>query len=460
MDNIQVKKSLSFLLIFIFLIAISSCSTLKPYSVPVVVPVEKLYRDVASSDTSNIAVIPWRSIYTDPKLIALIEEALEGNTDLQAASARIKIAEASLRQSRAAFFPTLTLSANAILENTDPKKGYQLTGSSSWEADIWGKLGNIKRANQDLFMKSEAYKRAVQTELIADLAMSYYTLLGFDAQLQVTEQTVAYRKSEVETIAVMKDNDMVTGADLVQSQANLYSAQIYVPDIKRNIYETENTISLLLGRTPGPIERGSLSEQTITVDLKTGIPAQLLANRPDVQAAEFQLRYGHEMTRAAQKAFYPSLTLSAASGGLQSVEVSKLFDAGSVFWSLVGGLTQPVLNHGLNRQRLNTAMAGEEEDLAMYKQVLLRSGSEVANAVYTYRSVTEKIELRDKQLGYLRKSVDYTTELLKYTSSTTYTNVLIAEMNLLSAELGSINDKQQQLQSVVTLYRSLGGGWK
>jgi outer membrane protein, multidrug efflux system len=460
MDNIPVKKSLSVLLIFICLFAISSCGTLKPYSIPVVVPVDKLYRDATTSDTANIAIMPWRSIYTDPKLIALIEEALEGNTDLQAASSRIKIAEASLRQSRAAFFPTLNLSASAILENIDPEKGYQLNGSASWEADIWGKLGNIKRANQDLFMKSEAYRRVVQTELIADLATSYYTLLAFDAQLSVTEQTVEYRKSEVETIAVMKDNDMLTGADLVQSEANLYSARISVPDIKRNIYETENTISLLLGRTPGPIDRGNLSEQTITIDLNTGIPAQLLANRPDVQAAEFQLRYGHEMTRAAQKAFYPSLTLSAANGGLQSVEVSKLFDAGSVFWNLAGGLIQPVFNHGLNRQRLNTVIAEQEENLAMYKQVLLRSGSEVANAVFTYKNVTEKIGLRDKELGYLRKSVDYTTELLKYTSSTTYTNVLIAEMNLLSAELGSINDKLQQLQSVVILYRSLGGGWK
>jgi len=215
-------------------------------------------------------------------------------------------------------------------------------GATSWEADIWGRLRSARRVSLSLFLESEAYKRAVQTRLIANVAASYYTLLAFDAKLQVTEKTIEYRNSDVETMKLMKDNDLVTGADLVQSQANLFSAKVTIPELKQSIYETENALSVLLGRNPGPIVRSTLSEQEISSNLKTGIPAQLLANRPDVQEAEYQFRYGFEMTNVARKYFYPSLTLTAT-GGLTSTDVSKMFNASSVFWNIVGGLTQPYL---------------------------------------------------------------------------------------------------------------------
>jgi outer membrane protein TolC len=216
---------------------------------------------------------------------------------------------------------------------------------------------------------------------------------------------------------------------------------------------------VLLGRNPGPIERNSLNEQAIANELKTGVPAQLLANRPDVQEAEYQFRYGFEMTNVARKYFYPSLTLSATTG-ITSTDLSQLFNAPSVFWSVVGGLTQPIFNHGQNKQRLRVAKDNQAEYLQIYKQTLLSAGQEVVNAMYGYQTATEKISLRASQIEYLEKSVDYTMELLKYTSSTNYTDVLTSEVNLLSAQLNSINDKLQQLQSVVSLYQSLGGGWK
>jgi outer membrane protein TolC len=257
----------------------------------------------------------------------------------------------------------------------------------------------------------------------------------------------------------MKDNDLVTGADLVQSQANLYSAKVTIPELKLSIYDTENALSVLLGRNPGPIERSTLDEQKIADNLKTGIPAQLLANRPDVQEAEYHFRYGFEMTNVARKYFYPSLTLSAT-GGITATDLSKMFSASSIFWNIVGGLTQPIFNQGQNRQRLKIAQANQEEYLITFKQTLLNAGQEVVNAMHGYQSATEKITLRASQIDYLEKSVDYTMELLKYTSSTNYTDVLTSEVNLLSAQLNGINDKLQQLQAVVSLYQSLGGGWK
>jgi NodT family efflux transporter outer membrane factor (OMF) lipoprotein len=441
---------------------LGSCKVMQPYRQPEITPEDALYRDMKTGDTSNIADIPWRSLFTDQHLILLIEEALGNNPDMQIAIARMRKAEATLAQSNAAFFPSLNLDANAIIQqygSSSKSEDYKISAGLSWEADIWGKLRNTKRAGLALFLKSEAYKRAVQTQLVADVAHTYYTLLALDAQLEVTEKAVESRIATVEAIRLMKESDMVTGADLVQSQANLYSAKILVPDIKQSIYEQENSMSLLLGRYPGPVARGTLVIQQFSIDIQTGVPAQLLANRPDVQEAEYQLRYGYEMTNAARKYFYPSLTVSA-SGGYSVTDMARMFEPASLFWNLIGGLTQPLFSRGINRQRLKSAEADQEEYLASYKQTLLRAGQEVANAMYEYKSASEKINLRTSQIEYLEKSVDFTMELLKFTSSTTYTDVLLAEMNLLSAQLSVINDKLQQLQSIVTLYRSLGGGWK
>ena len=459
-----IKQRITFIFLLGSFIFPGSCKILQPYKQPGVVSQEKLFRDLAANDSTNIANIPWRSLFTDKLLQNLIEEAINNNPDLQIAVARMKKADANLRQSKSAFFPTLNAFSNASYQKNDAIVSgvpavYQLYGVTSWEADIWGKLRNSKRAYLSLFLESEAYKRAVQTQLIANVAVSYYSLLALDAKLQVTEKTIEYRNSDVETIKLMKDNDLVTGADLVQSQANLYSAKVTIPEIKQNIFEAENALSVLLGRNPGPIFRGSLAEQEITASLKTGIPAQLLANRPDVQEAEYQFRYGFEMTNVARKYFYPSLTITAT-GGITSTDLSQMFNAPSAFWNIIGGLTQPVFNNGQNRQRLKVAQANQEEYLIAFKHTLLTAGEEVANALHGYQNASEKISLRASQIEYLQKSVDYTMELLKYTSSTNYTDVLTSEVNLLSAQLNSINDKLQQLQSIVSLYQSLGGGWK
>jgi efflux transporter, outer membrane factor (OMF) lipoprotein, NodT family len=459
-----IKSKISFICLSLLIFFLSSCKILQPYKQPDIVSEEKLFRELAVNDSTNIADIPWKSLFTDKLLQNLIEEAINNNPDLQIAITRMKKAEANLKQSKASLFPTLNAFADASFQSNNAiipgvPASYQLYGVTSWEADIWGRLRSAKRANLALFLESEAYKRAVQTQLIANVADSYYTLMAFDAKLRVTEKTIENRNSDVETMKIMKDNDLVTGADLVQSQANMYSAKVTIPEIKQSIYETENALSVLLGRNPGPITRGSLDEQEISPDLKTGIPAQLLANRPDVQEAEYQFRYGFEMTNVARKYFYPSLTISAT-GGITSTDLSKLFNASSVFWNLVGGLTQPILNQGQNKQRLRIAQANQQEYLIAFKQTVLTAGQEVANAMHGYQSASEKITLRASQIDYLEKSVNYTMELLKYTSSTNYTDVLTSEVNLLSAQLNSINDKLQQLQAVLSLYQSLGGGWK
>jgi len=453
---------LVFVMLFITLSA-GSCKITKLEKFPEIKADDSLYRDLDMSDSSGIALIPWRELFSDTCLQVIIEKAISNNPDMQVAIARVKKAEAAFRQSRAELYPSLSVGANATFQSESGGFGvpeiYQLFGSASWEADIWGKFRSAKRASLASLMASEAFKRAVTTDLIASVAINYYNLLALDAQLGITQRTLEKRISNSETMEALRDNDLITSADLVLSQANRYSTEIIIPDLKQRIYETENVLSLLMGQGPGQIIRTSLDQQNLSDDLRTGVPAQLLANRPDVLEAEYRLRYFYETARSARADFYPSLTISARSG-LTEASLNALFNQPIFFWTIFGGLVQPIFNYGLIRQRFLTATADFEESQATFRKILLNAGSEVVNAMHSYETATDKISIREKQIGYLEKAVDYTTELLKYTTTTSYIDVLTSEVTLLSAQLNGVNDKVEQLQSIVALYQSLGGGWR
>jgi outer membrane protein TolC len=256
----------------------------------------------------------------------------------------------------------------------------------------------------------------------------------------------------------LKEGAIVNGAAVVQSEANLYAAQVTIPDLKRSIREAENALSVLLGKGPAPVERSTLDSQRIYTNLQMGISAQLLQNRPDVEAAELAFRAAFENTNAAKTYFYPALTLTAA-GGLSTLELKNFFDQ-SIFYNLVGGLTQPIFNRGLNKARLQTAQAQQRQALYAFQQTLLVSGQEVSNALFAFQTAADKESTRAKQVLALEKAVDFTQELLRYSSATNYTDVLTSQQSLLSAQLNGVGDKLQKLQAVVNLYRSLGGGWK
>lgn len=443
---------------------LTSCRVTEAYKRPEAISDATLYRDHTATDSATIAAIPWQQLFTDPVLQQLINEGIQKNFDLEIAMARIRQAEATLRQSKAAFYPSLqgnaTATAQKLATSTQGASQYfQLYGNTSWEADIWGKLASTKRASLAAVLQSDAYKRAVQTQLVSDIATNYYGLMALDAQLQITLKTRDNRIKDVATMKLLKESNVVTGAAVVQSEANRYSAEVTLPDLRQDIRESENALSLLLGRSPGAIVRDSLNTQQLRTDLPIGIPAQLLANRPDVQEAEYQLRYYFEMTNTAKTYFYPSLTITAQ-GGLSDEKLSDFFNTSTLFGNIIGGLTQPIFNKGLNKQRLEIAKAQQQEYLATLKKTLLIAGNEVSNALYDYEAASEKITIRTQQLLFLQKSVDYTKALLKYTANTNYTDVLTSEQSLLAAQLSSISDRLQQLQAVVDLYRSLGGGWR
>lgn len=458
----MIHKRYIWLLALVTLVA--ACGITKPYRSPEV-DTKDLFRGTQGSDTNTIAARPWQTFFTDTLLQQLIARGIRENLDLRIAMQRIVAAQAALKQSKLAFFPDVNTNASVKQSRLAFPQGYGLINSAtqydvnvaaSWEADIWGKLRSGKRAAQAALLGTVAAQQAVQSSLVADIAASYYLLLALDQQLLVLQQTLAYRGEDVSSMKELKAAGVVNGAAVVQSEANQYAAAVAIPDVKRQIRETENALSILLALPPGPVARGSITTQQLPQELSTGVPAQLLQYRPDVKAAEYAFRNAFENTNVARTAFYPSLNITAA-GGFTSFDFSQWFTDAGLFGNVVGGLTQPIFNRGLNKARLTTAQARQQEALYNFSKIMLTAGKEVSDALYSLTSASEKKESREKQLASLEKAVDFTKELLRYSSSTNYTDVLTSEQNLLSAQIGSINDQLQQWQAVIALYRALGG---
>ena len=283
---------------------------------------------------------------------------------------------------------------------------YQLALEASWEVDIWGKLRSSKQAAYANLLATDAGKKTVQTRLISNIAATYYNLMALNARMEITRQTVKNNIDLVETMKVLKESGKVTGAAIVQSEAARYAAEVTLPDLEQQMNETNNTLCLLLGRTPIKLKHGSLSEQNFGDLLQIGVPAQLLDNRPDVMQAEYSVISAFEITNNARAYFYPSLTLSA-SAGFAAYDLDQLLDPTSFAATIVGGLASPLFNKRGNVTRLRVAKAQQEEALLSLRNALLNAGQEVNNALGNYRAAEQKSELRALQLEALEKSVEY-----------------------------------------------------
>lgn len=468
LEKLPVK--LTFLLILGF--TLSACLATKSYKKPDIKTGDLYPFEQVELDSATLADMPWKQFFDDPQLRNLIDEALQNNLDLQNAIQQIRIAEANFYQGKMSMLPTLSANGGASKtkqsDNSVSFTGaggtsipsyeqYSVSLSSSWELDVWGKLSSAKRASFAALLQTEATRRAIQTTLIANVANAYYRLLALDKQLEITRQTVENRRNDVETVQSLKEGAIVSGVSVQQSIASRYAAEVMIPELKQQITEQENALSILLGRSPGPIERTSLQRQNPIDSLATGVPAQLLRNRPDIIASEYAFRNAFELTNNARAYFYPSFTLTAE-GGFRSLDTQDLFQPGSVFYNLIGGLTQPILNRGQNRARLKQSKARQQQALNNLRSTILDAGREVSNALSQYQNAQQKLEFRKEQLTALQKAVDYSQELLQY-GEAIYTEVLTAQQNLLSAQLSNVSDKLDQLTAGVTLYRALGGGW-
>ncbi len=454
----------SFLALPVLMLA--SCDIVRPYRTPDIHP-QNLFRNTTVMDTNSIANLGYNEIYTDPILQKLIAEGIARNPDLQIAYTRVQQAQAYYIQSGAAFLPTLNANASVTRSKFSDAQSfgiresatqYQVGLSSSWEIDVWGKLRSNRRANLARFLQSEAAARAVQTSIVSSIATFYFTLLALDQQLLITQQTVINWDTTVQTMKALKEAARVTEAAVVQSEAQRYAAEVTLPDIKQQIRQTENALSIVLGNAPAAIDRGSLQQQQTLTVLQTGVPSQLLANRPDVQAAELNFRNAFELSNVARTYFYPSLAITG-SAALSSFDFSTLFNPTSIAASIGAGLTQPIFNQRANRTRLIVSQAQQQEALINFQNTLLIAGQEVSDALSLFQTSQEKVTIRTNQILALQRSVDYSLELLR-NGFANYTEVITARQSLLQAQLGQVNDRLQQLQATVNLYRSLGGGWK
>ena len=417
-------------LILVVALTLQSCFVAQDYVRPDLdAETQALYRtDNFPTDSISIADVSWKNLFTDQYLQQYIEEGLQNNMDVRIALQQILAAQAYAKQGKAGYLPSVSVGANATHQELSENSQfgalfsggidtYDITANLSWEADIWGKIRSNKRATQAAYLQSVAGHQAVKTQLISSIANTYYNLLALDAQLEVTKQTIITRESGVKTIKALKDAGQVTQVAVDQNIAQYNSAKALQVDIEVAIFKTENTLSILLGKTPQTFERSSLDIQNIDQDIVLGVPATLLSNRPDVMAAEYGLINSFELSNVAKSNLYPSLTLTA-SGGLESLDVDNLINANSIFANIIGGITQPIFNQRKLKTQREVAFAQQEQALLRFKQTLLVAGSEVSNALYTYKSETKKFEFRkDKLLVNIIKRTVHLNSRIRYIST-------------------------------------------
>ena len=443
---------------------LSSCGIYTTYERPSDINTDGLYgqdlnEEAVAVDTASIASLSWRELFTDSHLQMLIEHALQSNTDLLSAQQRIKEAEATLSSAKLAYLPSFMLTPQGGVSSFDKSKGswtYTGIASASWEIDIFGKLTNAKRRSKALYLQSLEYEQAVSTSLIANVANLYYTLLMLDEQYRISEETAVNWRESVRAMRAMMAAGMTNEASVSQSEANCRQVEASLLDLKQQIKEVENSLSILLGEVPGGIERGHLAGQDFPEDLTVGVPLQLLSRRPDVKSAELSLASAFYSTNAARSAFYPSITLSGTAGWTNSAG-NMIINPGKLLLSAVGALTQPLFNKGLNIAQLKIAKAQQEEAKLAFQQALLNAGSEVNNALTQVQTARGKTELRTGQIISLENALR-STQLLMQHGTSTYLEVLTAQQSLLSAQLTQVADRFDEIQGIINLYQALGGG--
>mgnify|MGYP001027880058 CR=1 FL=1 len=443
---------------------LSSCHIYKSYDRPEDITVAGLYRDTLAggdtlaADTANFGNLPWKEVFTDTRLQALIGQALANNANLRSAALNVKQAQAALMSARLAYAPTLALSPQGTVTSWDKGKAtqtYSLPVTASWQIDLFGQLLNPKRKAQVSLKQTQFYEQAVQTQVIANVANMYYTLLMLDRQLQISEATCDILKRNLETVEAMKDAAMATSAAVEQSRTAYAQVMASLPDIRQSIRETENALCLMLNQPAQSIARGTLEEQQLPSEFATGVPLQLLSNRPDVKAAEMSLAACYYDTNSARAAFYPQITLSGSAGWTNNY--GAIFNPGKLLASAIGSLTQPLFYRGANIARLKQAKAQEEQAKIQFQTTLLQAGNEVSNALYQYQTASDKAVSRRIQVNSSRKAAEDTKELFNLGTST-YLEVLSAEQSYLSAQLSEVADTFDRMQSVISLYQALGGG--
>ena len=454
--------------IFLFASAsllMTSCGLYNKYERPEV-NAKGIVRDVQSTtdtlavaDTASFGNLPWREVFTDPQLQSLIETGLANNTNLLNAALNVKMVEDQLMIAKLAFVPGFTFSPQGTVASWDGNKAtktYSLPVTASWSVDLFGNLLNVKRSAQMALLATKDYQQVVQTKVVSNIANMYYTLLMLDKQLLVVNDMTKLVEETWNIMKIQKELGRVKETSVQSAEANLYSVQAQAADLKRQIRETENSLSLLLGQQAQTIKRGTFEGQSLPSKFSTGIGLQLLNNRPDVHYAEMSLAQCFYDVNTARSKFYPNITISGT-GAFTNSGGGGIVNPGKWLLSAVGSLTQPIFAHGQIVAGLKVAKAKQEQAYNTWQNAVLSAGSEVSNALVLYNSSDEKSKLEEKQVESLKKNVEY-NKMLFNDGSATYLEVITAQQNLLNAELSKVADDFYKMQAVVNLYYALGGG--
>jgi NodT family efflux transporter outer membrane factor (OMF) lipoprotein len=447
-------KRITILAIFITGCLASGCGLYKQYERADMHFVDSLYRRMSvPTDSVSSASVTWEEFFTDPLLREWIQTGLEYNSDLAIARLRVKEAEAALQASKWALLP----GADFNMKGGAPGE-FSASLQASWQTDIFGSLRNSKRKAQAALEQSHAYRQAVQTQLVATIANSYYTLLKLDEQLNISNRTLTTWEESIRTLEALKRAGKTNEAAVLQSKANMLSVEANVLTLEKEILAIENSLCALLGLVPMPIDRSTLDDQVLPEKLCAGVPVELLNRRPDVRQAEMALAQAFYNVNSAKAAFYPNITLSGALGWTTGNGNIKV-DPGSVIANLLAGLVQPVFGRGVNKARLETAKAQYEQAAYTFRQSLLDAGVEVNNALTLWQTAQKRVELGKKQILNLQAAI-WNTQLLMKHGNADYLEVLTAQKNLLQAELTEAADRYDEIISAVNLYQALGGGYQ
>ncbi|MBE6300900.1 MAG: TolC family protein [Parabacteroides distasonis] len=444
---------------------LSSCHIYKAYERPESIDVSGLYRDPVStvdtlvSDTANIGNLPWKELFKDPKLQALIEEGLANNVDMQTAIHRVEDAKILLTAARLSFLPSINLAPQGTATTIgagEYVKAYSTPLVASWELDLFGKLLNASRNQKVVYLQSQYAEQAVRSQLIGGIANIYFTLLMLDRQVEITTETVAIYKENVRAMEAMKVAGMANEAAVTQMRAVYHQVSASLINLKRQVREVENSLSVLLAKAPQSIERGTLEEQEMPDEIMAGIPLQLLENRPDVKIAEMTLASAYYRTNQARAAFYPGLNITGMAGWTNGSGVT-VSNPGEFLFQAMASLAQPIFNNGKLVANLKVSKSEEKIAQMNYQQTILEAGKEVSDALHLYEATGKKLVEDKAQIAQLEKAVEYTSALFQ-SGQSTYLEILSAQQSLLSAELTEVSDYVQRMQAVISLYSAVGGG--
>lgn len=445
------RKILIPIVLLLAIVTMNSCALYKDYERQEIDFVDSLYNRIPTADDyESIASLTWKELFRDTLLQNLIELGLENNTDLEIARLKVEQAEATLKTSKLAFYPDVSFSAQAGVNQNG--FNYSLTPTASWEIDAFGRLHNTKKGAQAALEATKSYQQAVQTQLVATIADSYFTLLMLDEQLEISKRTQKTWEENIRTLEALKRAGKTNEAAVLQAKANKVNVEASILTLKKQIIEQENSLSALLGLVPQELERNELSEQIFPDTLLMGLPLSSLVNRPDVRQAEYKLVEAFYATNVARSYFYPTITLSGSAGwsGVSGNPGDWIFNA-------VGSLMQPIFNQGKNKARMKISESQRQEALLNFKQTLLDAGTEANNALISWQTARKRLDSDKLQIVYLKGAV-LNTQLLMKNGQADYLEVLTAQKNLLQAELTETNDRYLEIQSVITLYHALGGG--